>query len=300
MRIAETEASIISDGSFLLDGGTMFGVIPRPLWARACAPDEHNRIRLGLNCLLVRAPCGPVLIEGGIGRSFSGREAEIYSVSGPCLGEGLAAEGVKPEEIRYVVLTHLHIDHAGAAVAVDGMGRPAPFFKNAAYIVQRQEWLDAMENYGVMKSSYRPDVLGAIEEGGNLKLIDGDFELAPGIQLILTGGHTRGHQAVIIKSGDETIIFPGDIIPTAAHLKETYITSYDLFPMDTLRAKREIISKAENARAIMVFYHEPGEPAGRIELDNDESLISARPINSTIKEVSIWDSHRRGRSGSGT
>ena len=252
----------------------MFGVIPRVLWARACAPDDFNRIRLGLNCLLVRASCGPVLIEGGIGRSFSGKEAEIYSVSGPRLGEGLEREGLKPGDIRYVVLTHLHLDHAGAAVTIGDDGQPAPFFKDATYIVQRQEWQDAMRNYGVMKNSYRPDMLRAIEDHGNLRLIDGDFELAPEVTLIPTGGHTRGHQAAIIKSGDETIIFPGDIIPTAAHLKETYIASYDLIPMDTLRVKREIISKAEKSRAIIIFYHEPGEPAGRIEMDNDGKIVA--------------------------
>ncbi len=274
MRIAETAARTISDGSFLLDGGTMFGVIPRALWARKIHPDDRNRIRLGLNCLLLRASCGPVLIEGGIGRLLSGKEMEIYSVSGPRLSDGLEEEGIKPADIRYVVLTHLHFDHAGATVALDNDGRPAPFFKEATYIIQRQEWQDAMENYGIMKHSYRPDLLKAIEDRGNLKLIDGDFEISPEIKLILTGGHTRGCQIAILTLEGEKIVFPGDIIPMVAHLKLNYISAYDLFPMDTLRAKTEIISKAAREKAIMVFYHEPEDPVRRIDRGEDGNIVA--------------------------
>ena len=264
MRIAATEARTISDGTFLLDGGTMFGIIPKALWAGVHAPDESNRIRLGLNCVLLPASCGPVLVEGGIGRAFSRTEDEIYSVSGDTLGDSLEEAGLKPEDIRYVVLTHLHIDHAGGAVTLDGAGNPSPLFKNASYIVQRREWDDAMDNYGVMKTSYSSTALKAIEESGNLELIDGEFELSPDVKLVPTGGHTMGHQVAVLTAGEEKIIFPGDIIPMAAHVRSTWISSYDLFPMETLRAKRDLLAGAARERALMVFYHDPEMPVARI------------------------------------
>lgn len=278
MRIAETGARTISDGTFLLDGGTMFGVIPRVLWAEVHTPDESNRIRLGLNCVLLLASCGPVLVEGGIGRAFSGKDDGIYCVSGDTLGDGLEEAGLEPEDIRYVVLTHLHIDHTGGAVTLDDGGNPSPLFKNASYVVQRREWDDAMDNYGVMRTSYRSPALKAIEESGNLELIDGEFELAPDVKLVPTGGHTRGHQAAVLTAGEEKIIFPGDIIPMAAHIRSTWISSYDLFPMETLKAKKDLLAGAARERALMVFYHDVERPVARI-LPGEGGRIAIEDVN---------------------
>ncbi len=211
---------ILSGGDFRIDGGSIFGVVPKMLWERLCPPDENNRIQLSVNCLLVKVSDKIVLVDTGNGTNYEQKEKDIY-----CMEEGtdilssMSSAGISPESIDIVVLTHLHFDHAGGNTVVDGDNiRPA--FPSAAYYVQKLEWEDAVSNTSTMSVSYRKDNYIPLKEANQLELIDGDTEIIPGLNTILTGGHANGHQAVLAESDEGKFMFPGDVIPTSHHMKD--------------------------------------------------------------------------------
>lgn len=258
MLLGEFELITVSDGTFRLDGGAMFGVVPKSIWDKINPADPRNRILLSLNCLLIRASGKNILIDTGMGSRFDEKSDEIYEVNrSPGLEENLKKVGTPPEKIDSVILAHLHFDHCGGNTKLDAKGNLVPSFPNAKYIIQKKEWEDALSPNERTKSSYREEDLLLLERAGQLKLIDGDFEVAPGIRAIVTGGHTRGHQIVLIESARKRCIFWGDLIPTTGHINVPYIMSYDLFPLETIAQKKKWEEIAVSEKCLCYFEHDP-------------------------------------------
>jgi glyoxylase-like metal-dependent hydrolase (beta-lactamase superfamily II) len=253
------------DGWFRLDGGAMFGIVPKTLWERRIPADDRNRIRLALRPLLVRTPEGSVLIETGIGSAFSPKEQEIYAPERPQgLAGSLAAAGIDPGEVKAVVNTHLHFDHAGGNTVRDADGSWRPAFPRAAYFVQEREWIAARAPGTRSRGSYRAENFLPLEDAGAVERLDGEAKIVPGVRAVPTPGHTAGHQSVRVESGGETAFFFGDLVPTAAHLDPAWVMSYDLFPQESADRKREVLETCADGRWLGVFPHDPGAPWGRV------------------------------------
>jgi len=204
MRFGEFELHSLLDGFFGLDGGAMFGVVPKPVWERTNPADARNRIRLAARPLLVVTPTDRILIDTGIGDKWDAKAQDIYHIEHTdTIETSLARTGFKPEDITKVVLTHLHFDHAGATTKLDDSGKPVPRFPEASHYVQSKEWEAALTPNRRSRASYRPDDFLPVQESGLLELIDGPLELVPGLELLPTGGHTPGHQIVLIREKSE-------------------------------------------------------------------------------------------------
>lgn len=264
LRLGEIEITPLCASRFRLDGGAMFGVVPRPLWEKPCPPDERNRIELACNCLLIRAAGDLTLIDTGCGDRFTPREQEIFSFDlALSIEKALAQAGVRREEISQVILTHLHFDHAGGALtlAQDGL---RPTFPQAVYLVQRGEFEDALQGRSIMKSSYRPEDLRPLEHSGQLRFLEGDTRLGPHLSTAVTGGHTAHHQGVCIQAGGRTLVYPGELVPTRAHLRLHWNMAYDMFPFQTLTRKREFLEQAGSQGWIVAWNHDPACPWSRL------------------------------------
>lgn len=257
VKLGQFELSIISDGRFWLDGGTMFGVVPKVMWNKLISADELNRVELSLNCLLIETPEGNVLIDTGINDKLKDRFKEIYKMDRDiAFVESLNRMGFKPENIDFVINTHLHFDHCGGNT-IKKDGKLIPTFPNAKYIVQKQEWSDATDSNERTKASYLKENFMPVKESGQLMLVHGNYEVLPGIKVIMTNGHTKGHQSVLIESEGEKAIYFGDLIPTASHIKIPYIAAYDLFPLAVVEKKKEILELAIKEKWLLIFEHDP-------------------------------------------
>jgi len=264
------ELSVVSGGVFKLDGGSMFGIVPKPLWQKICPPDEKNRITNDTNCLLVRKDGRNILVDTGYGDKMTDRDRSIYGMSGSTILESLAARGVSAEDIDLVILSHLHFDHAGGATRMDEEGRAVPAFPNARYVVQKGEWEDALNDYGTMKTTYRPENYRPLMDQGVLTLLEGDTEIEEGVRVEVTGGHTRYHQLVKVESGDTRAAYAGDILPMTTHLRAPYNMAYDLFPYDTMTAKMGLLRQAADEGWLMVWDHDANVSSGRIIGEGDD------------------------------
>jgi glyoxylase-like metal-dependent hydrolase (beta-lactamase superfamily II) len=257
MKLGVFELFVVSGGYFWLDGGSMYGVVPKVLWDKLTPADKDNRIRLSLNCLLIKAQDKTVLVDTGIGEKFSRRFREIYKIEGDKkLNSSLAALNVQPSDVDFVINTHLHFDHCGGNTRRQG-GKYVPAFPNAKYVIQREEWLNANQTNEKTGSSYRSGDFLPLKEAGQLLLIDGDHEVISGVRAIVTSGHTRGHQSVLISSQGKHAIYLGDLIPTTHHVKLTYMTGFDLYPVELLATKKEIVKRAIAEKWLLVFEHDP-------------------------------------------
>lgn len=274
-------------GGQRLDGGAMFGVVPKPLWSKRIAADDRNRIPLAMRCLLVEHPDGLLLIDTGLGNKEDAKFHDIYGISndgkqGPTqLEDALAELGRRPEEIKWVVNTHLHFDHGGGNTVAEGRVdaqshgsstggvRPSDHpsirlaFQNATYIVQRGELDFARHTNERTRASYFPRNFDPVDQAGRWKLLDGPGEIVPGIFGRLTPGHVPFHQSILIKDGGETAIFLGDVIPTSAHLPLPWIMGYDLEPLRTLESKRALLAQAATEGWTLIFEHDPSVARGR-------------------------------------
>ncbi len=261
MKLGDLEFYLLTDGYFRLDGGAMFGVIPRPLWERKAPPDERNRIRLAMNSLLIRAAGKWILIETGAGDKWDAKQRDIFAFEGDVrLPEQLVGRGVRPEQIDLVINTHLHFDHCGWNTRrVDG--KLIPTFPNARYVVQRGELEHAKRPTERDRASYIPDNFLPVEAAGQWWLLEGDREVAPGIELIRAPGHTRDMQCVRISGGGKTAFFFVDLVPTTAHLPYPWIMGYDLYPLTTLENKKKWIPEVAREGWLALFVHDPQVPA---------------------------------------
>jgi glyoxylase-like metal-dependent hydrolase (beta-lactamase superfamily II) len=263
LQLGDLEVYHLCASRFRLDGGTMFGVVPRPLWEQVLAPDQRHRVELACNCLLLRQAGELTLIDTGCGSQWTPREQEIFAFDpAHTLAGALAAAGFAPEQVTRVILTHLHFDHAGGA----------PFLPRAAYLVQRGEWEDAVQGRSIMKSSYRPEVLRLLQESGRLRLLEGDTELDGEISLVVTGGHTAHHQGVWVRAGGHTLVYPGELLPTRAHLRPHWNMAYDMFPYHTLTRKRAFLAQALAEGWIIAWDHDPQLRWSRLEGDGENLL----------------------------
>lgn len=277
MRVGDVEFEIVSGGAFMLDGGGMFGVIPLALWSKLYKPDERGRIQLDTNCLLVRTGDELILIDTGNGSKLTAKEQAIFDLTpGNPLIENLQDRGVAPEDVTMVLLTHLHMDHVGGASHVQGDTVVATF-PNARYVVQRREWEDALHNRSHMRVSYRLENLEPLR--GNLVLLDGDTEVAPRVSVHVTGGHTRAHQSIFLRSQGETAWYTGDICPTPAHFRLPYNMAFDMEPYETMLAKQELLTRAAHENWLTIFDHEPDQKIVRVVQDGTQfhpSPLTAR------------------------
>jgi glyoxylase-like metal-dependent hydrolase (beta-lactamase superfamily II) len=265
IRLGRFTLTPILDGYFRLDGGAMFGVVPRPLWEKVAPPDDRNRILLAMRAWLVQGDGRTVLIDAGAGGKLGPKPAEIYGFDGvPSLVPSLAAAGVTPDDVDLVIASHLHFDHAGGFTFrdVDGIARPQ--FPRARHIVRRGEWDDARAPHERNRASYFDENYVPLEAAGLLDLVEDDGDVRPGISLRRTGGHTRHHQIVEIASEGRSAIFAADLLPTAAHLPLPYIMGYDLYPMETLEFKRAFLAEAVERGHLILFEHDPVVAAGVI------------------------------------
>jgi glyoxylase-like metal-dependent hydrolase (beta-lactamase superfamily II) len=256
---------VLSDGLFRLDGGSMFGVVPRVLWEKVAPPDRRNRITLGLSPLLVDTGSDLVLIDTGVGDKYDEKFGEMFAVEHrPSLGESLSEAGFSREDVTVVINTHLHFDHAGGNTLKGPDGRLVPAFPSARYFVQEGEWRDACRPNERNRRSYISDDFLPLKEGGVLRLLRSGEEIVEGVKVVLTPGHTRHHQSILISSGGESAFYPGDLVPTRSHVPYPYIMGYDLYPMETLRSKKEVLPRAYREGWVLVFEHDPVVRVGRL------------------------------------
>jgi glyoxylase-like metal-dependent hydrolase (beta-lactamase superfamily II) len=254
VRFGRFEVALLSDGIFRLDGGMMFGVVPKVVWQRHVPADERNRIVLNMNCLLIRDDRHTVLLETGIGDKLDERQRDLFGVerSDGVLG-AMARLGVYPEDVTLVLNTHLHFDHAGGNTRRSG-GRVLPTFPRARYVFQRLEWDDAMRPHERSRASYFADDFAPLERIA--EFIDGDAEMLPGLRLMRVQGHTRGTQCLLLEQDGRVILFASDFMPTRHHLPLPWIPALDLYPMDTLAAKKDLLPRAASERWLVALTHD--------------------------------------------
>lgn len=277
MDFGEFEIFALSGGTMRLDGGAMFGVVPRPLWEKTNLPDEKNRILLGLNALLIKTPRQNILVDPGMGGKGDEKFRSRYCLDKEnALGGPLKGAGLTEDDITVVINTHLHFDHAGGNTVFDSGGlRPA--YRNARYVVQRGELDAALNPNERTRASYRPEDFMPIMDAGLFDLLDGDGEVADGVSVFRAPGHNRDIQLVKVESRGRKAIFLSDVIPTVAHLKYPYIAGYDLFPLETLKAKKEIVEEAARERRLLVFSHDPCHAMGYVSIKDGEAVFEKIP-----------------------
>ena len=270
---------LIHAGLQRLDGGAMFGVVPKPLWSRRIAPDERNRIPLAMRVLLVEHPDGLVLVDTGLGDKEDPKFLGIYGVEnagspGPTLLEdGLRALGRRPEEVRWVINTHLHFDHAGGNTLSDGAGGTRLAFPGATYLVQRNELEFARHTNERTRASYLPPNFEPVDAAGRWRLLDGDGEVLSGISVRLTPGHVPWHQSIVVRDGAEVLCFLGDVMPTTHHLPLPWIMGYDLEPLRTLESKRALLAEAGREGWLLAFEHDPEVGLARVGLEGGKPVL---------------------------
>ena len=255
---------------FRLDGGAMFGVVPKPLWNRSHPADEKNRIAMVTRCLLARGEGRVVLVDTGMGSDWSDKEKEIYAIENGerSIMTALASRNVEPEMVTDVILTHLHFDHAGGAVSRSDGGLAAAF-PNARYHVQESQLQWAQRPTEKDRRSFRYDTFMPLKQEGRLTLVQGAAEILPGIHVEPTTGHTIGHQIVRIGEGRGAVVYCGDLIPTAAHVPIPWVMGYDLHPLTTMQEKRTLLAKACREEWSLVLEHDPFFGAVRVRSEGD-------------------------------
>ena len=301
MNLGDYRIEIVPDTEFRLDGGAMFGVVPRVLWERVCPPDEFNRIRLNMNCLFIETASERILIETGIGEKWSEKQAAMYGISREkSFAQSLFEKtGYKPADISIVVNTHLHFDHAGGntlsaecgvrsaefndelqGIELSGFESKTPHsalrtphsivsqFPNARYFVSEREFEHAESPHERDRASYLPENWRPVWENGQLELKPDVYEVVEGLTMQIVRGHSETMQTICLQSGGEVLYGFADLIPTRAHLPLAWIMSYDLFPTETLAAKRNLLPQAVKENWLCLFYHDPDVPLCRLREEN--------------------------------
>lgn len=274
LRLGRFELHQVRDGTFALDGGAMFGVVPRTLWEKKHKPDARNRIPLALRCLLIVDGQRRVLVDDGMGTSWSEKERDIYALdrSQFDLDRELARAGFKREDITDVVLTHLHFDHGGGTV-IHGDGEPRLAFPKAVHHLQRRNWAWAHHASEKDRGSFRHETFKLLETSGRLHLLEGQHELIPGLELFLSEGHTVGLQLVRVSDGEQCLVFCGDLIPTTSHFKPSWAMAYDLYPLTLLEEKRMLLAQAVEEQWLLYFEHDPEVAACTVKEQDGETVV---------------------------
>jgi len=267
----------VETGTFALDGGGMFGVVPRPLWEKHAPADARHRVRLAARALLVRTGERNVLVDTGFGSRWSAKQQEIYGfeTSSGSLDEGLSRLGLDRAAVTDVVLTHLHFDHAGGAVELDASGRERVAFPRATFHLQRRNWAWAHQPSERDAAAYRPEDWRALELSGRLHLVDGEIELFPDIWLVPSEGHTAGMQMVRVEGDGRWLVHCSDVIPTAQHLHPAWGTAFDLHPLTVAEEKKMLVAQALDEGGVLFFGHDPRVAACTVREDGAEVAVCA-------------------------
>ncbi|MDX6528588.1 MAG: hypothetical protein QOH41_878 [Blastocatellia bacterium] len=275
MKFGDYRVEVVSDCEFRLDGGAMFGVVPRNLWSRACPPDEQNRIRMNMNCLFIEGSGERILIDTGIGDKWSDKHRAMYGIDRKrSFDESLrSVAGMGSEDLTIVINTHLHFDHAGGNTALDASGRVSPAFPNARYFVSRAEYEHAEAPSERDRASYLPDNWRPLKDAGQLELKEAEYEVVPGLRMETHAGHNRSMQCARLEQGSQTLFGFADLVPMRAHVSFAWIMGFDLYPVETLEAKKELLPRAARENWTCLFYHDPDQALGRI-IESDGKLRS--------------------------
>ncbi|MFZ1052646.1 MAG: MBL fold metallo-hydrolase [Candidatus Sulfotelmatobacter sp.] len=276
LTLGDFELSIFSDGTYPLDGGAFFGVIPKIMWSRKVEADERNYVQAGLNSLLIRTGKQNIVVETGMGNKLSERMVKFYGQPAR-LFANLVAGGVAPEDIDIVINTHLHFDHCGWNTVRDNDGKIVPTFPRAKYYAPEGEWQYARRPSERDSISYIPANYDPLVQSGQMTLLKGDEEIVPGISVKTFPGHTAHMQAVIVESGGRTACYISDLIPTAAHIDVTWGMGFDLYPLQTIESKKQYYAKAIPEKWLTVFTHDAKAPWAYLEKDETGKMV-AKPL----------------------
>jgi len=272
MQFGDYRIEVIPDCEFRLDGGAMFGVVPRNLWSKVCPPDEQNRIRMNMNCLFVDAGSERILIETGIGDKWPEKFRAMYGIDRrSSLDESLRSiAGLGAEDISIVINTHLHFDHAGGNTIFNESGEAVPAFPNARYFVSRAEYEHAESPTERDRASYLPENWQPLKAAGRLELKEAKYEVVPGLRMETHAGHNRSMQCARLEREEKTLFGFADLVPMRAHVPFAWIMGFDLYPVETLEAKKKLLPQAAREEWTCLFYHDPDEPLGKIIVDEEK------------------------------
>jgi glyoxylase-like metal-dependent hydrolase (beta-lactamase superfamily II) len=279
LTLGDARLTMLNGGNFRLDGGAMHGVVPKTLWSKLVSCDAHNRCEYATRCLLIEVGRGAgarrILVETGNGDKFPPKLKDIYGIDHDrSIGDALREVGAAPESIDTVVMTHLHFDHSGGTTRRTAAGTLEPVFKRAKHVVQKLEWEDATHPHERNRASYLGENIGPLGEAGLLQIVDGETELAPGVRVLPTPGHTRGHQSVLIGEDDgPKALFLGDVAPTAVHMRLPWVMAYDLDPARTVATKRALFTRAVEESWLLLWGHDSEHMGGRLGLDKDGNFV---------------------------
>jgi glyoxylase-like metal-dependent hydrolase (beta-lactamase superfamily II) len=281
LTLGDFELSIFSDGTYPLDGGAFFGVIPKVMWSRKVTTDEKNYVQAGLNSLLIRAEhprtgSKMVLVETGMGNKLSERMIKFYGQPAKLI-TSLAAEGIAPEDIDIVINTHLHFDHCGWNTVRDKDGKTVPTFPRAKYYAPEGEWQYARNPSERDSISYIPENYDPLVESGQMTLLKGGEEIVPGISVKTFPGHTAHMQGVIVESRGRTACYTSDLIPTSAHIDISWGMGFDLYPLQTIESKKQYYAKALPEKWLTVFTHDANLPWAYVEKDELGKMVAKAP-----------------------
>jgi glyoxylase-like metal-dependent hydrolase (beta-lactamase superfamily II) len=276
LKVGDIQLNLVSDGVTWVDGGGAFGLVPRALWIRVIKSDEHNRVPMILNCLLILAGGRTILVDTGLGDKLTPKDERVWGIERPEGGlvAALQRAGVAREDVDIVVNTHLHSDHCGGNTTLQD-GKIVLAFPNAEYWVQRLEYADAAFPNERTRATYLPENFTALYENGQMRLIDGETEVAPGVRCVVTPGHTRAHQSVVIEQDGQAALYTGDMSTYAIHFARlAWLTAYDVEPLINLETKRSWQRWALAHQALILFPHDVGLPVGRlVESENGSPQI---------------------------
>lgn len=274
-RLGDFELHTVSDGFFRLDGGAMFGIVPKTAWAKVAPPDEQNRIQLSLSTLLIRTGTHNVLVDTGIGTKHDDEFNRTYAVDHfTTAPESLRKLGLSVDDIDFVILSHLHFDHAGGATLRKN-GSILPTFPGAKYVIQRGMWDEALDLNPRTKGSYHPEDFVPLRDAGLVMFVDGDADIVPGVRVWKSGGHVKHHQCVVAESGGRKAIYWADILPTTAHVRPAWVMGYDLFPHEVAAAKASLLDQAAREEWVNVFEHDPKTAMGVIRKEGARFSVEA-------------------------
>jgi len=282
MQFGDYRVEIVPDTEFRLDGGAMFGVVPRALWSKVCPPDEENRITMNMNCVFIDTGSERILIETGIGEKWSAKHTAMFGITRErSLAESLrTVAGVEADSITIVVNTHLHFDHAGGNTSLNGNGEVVPAFRNARYFISRDEVQHAEAPSERDRASYLPENWRPLIASDQLEMKDTNYEVVPGLRMETYPGHNRSMQCWRLDSEGQTLFGFADLVPMRAHVPFAWIMGYDLYPVETLEIKKRLLPQAAQKGWACLFYHDPAEPLCRIvEDDGRLRAIPFEPVN---------------------
>jgi glyoxylase-like metal-dependent hydrolase (beta-lactamase superfamily II) len=274
MKLGDIEIQAVVENKFKLDGGSMFGVIPKSLWSKLCRPDENNLVDMDINPMIVKTGKDILILDTGFGDTLNERQTKIYGLTQTSRWENiLVEESIKPEQVTGVILTHAHADHAMGAFKRGHDGSVQLRFPKAKYYIQKREWQDAMNPNERTAATYIVEKLRLLEDSGKLVLLEGDTELFPGVSVKVIGGHTPGMQAILIDGGGQRVIYPGDLMPMAAHIKIPYVAAVDLDPITTMNQKRWLHEKMLKEDWIIAFDHDRQFKLAKFRQDENGKIV---------------------------